>query len=325
MKASLATLAKRLPYPLFLRAFYLLYRYRNLPAADAARRRARVPLLSDCDLAAHKRSDTLFVLGGGTSINAITAERWQGIAAHDSLGLNWWLIHPFVPTFYMLEVVTEEAFPEGFRRYIEIANRRAPDYAGTVKIAMELDKPGTQSIAHVSPEFRRNLYAAYNLPAPARTEQEFARALRYLAATGPLRRETRFSTLLKYAASLTTTLAFALKLGYKNIVLCGIDLTTQEYFYQDPQLYPDWAEFEYVPRQSRHDTDVRLEWRIPVSSAIAVMRRELLEPAGVELYIENRGSALWPMLPEAPQWLFAPRATQAPHASAARAGVLQTD
>ena len=325
MKTALTSLAKKLPYPLFLRAFYLLYRYRNQAAAEAARRAAGIPPLGECDLAAHKRSDTLFVLGGGSSINLITAERWQGIAAHDSLGLNWWLIHPFVPSFYLLEVVTREVFPEGFRRYVEIADRRAADYAGTVKIAMELDKPGTQSIAHVSPAFRENLYAAGNLPAPARNEPEFAQALRYLAARGRFRIERRFSTLLKYAASLTTTLAFGLKLGYRKSVLCGIDLTTQEYFYQDPQLYPEWADFEYVPRQERHDTDVRLEWRIPVSSAVAIMRRELLETAGVKLYIENRGSALWPMLPEAPDALFAPKAVQATSAPYTRVRALQAD
>jgi hypothetical protein len=308
--SALRSLAKKLPYPLFLRAYYLLYRYRNLPAAEAARRRAGIPPLAECDLGAHKRSDVLFVLGGGTSINAIGAERWQAIAAHDSLGLNWWLVHPFVPTFYLLEVVTREAFPEGFDRYVEVANRRGEDYSATIKIAMELDKPGTQSIAHVSPAFRQNLYSACNLPAPARTEQEFAQALRYLTKHGRFRQESRFSILLKYAASLTTTLAFALKLGYKKVVLCGIDLTHQHYFYQDPQLYPEWTDFEYVPRQARHDTDVRLEWRIPVSRAIAIMQRELLEPAGIQLYIEHRGSALWPMLPEAPPSLFVPQLRQ---------------
>jgi hypothetical protein len=35
------------------------------------------------------------------------------------------------------------------------------------------------------------------------------------------------------------------------------------------------------------------------------MKRLLFDPAGIQLYVENRSSALWPKIPEAPAGLFA--------------------
>jgi len=49
-----------------------------------------------------------------------------------------------------------------------------------------------------------------------------------------------------------------------------------------------------------HDTDVPLLWRVPVTRAVAVIKQQLLDPAGVKLYVESQDSALWPMLPALP-------------------------
>ena len=304
MLTRLKDAAKRLPYPVFLRLYYVFYLSRDLRRSEAARRKAGLPPLGDCDLSRYKRSDVLFVFGGGTSINQISAERWQAISGHDSLGLNWWLVHPFVPTYYLFEAIEQAASPDSFARFVEIANRRAADYRDTPKIAMELWKPGRLTIQDFSPEFRQNMYAAYNLPAPARTVEELEYTLRYLRSKGWFRPQSRFSTLMKYAASVTSTLVFALKLEYRTVVLCGIDITTQEYFYQDAELFPEWKDWEYLPRNQRHEMDLKLEWRIPVTQTIQALRRQLLQPAGVELFVENRSSALYPNIPEAPASLF---------------------
>lgn len=48
-----------------------------------------------------RTSEKLFILGSGLSINEIVD--WAHIAAHDSVGFNFWLIHDFVPDFYFIE------------------------------------------------------------------------------------------------------------------------------------------------------------------------------------------------------------------------------
>ena len=99
MLSALKDLAKQLPYPILLRAYYVWYIARDVRAIEAARRRAGVPRLTEVDLHTYKRSDTLIVLGSGASINDISPERWKAIARHDSVGFNFWPIHPFVPTY----------------------------------------------------------------------------------------------------------------------------------------------------------------------------------------------------------------------------------
>src|SRR5438105_10010101 len=138
MLSALKDLAKRLPYPVLLRIFYFWYIARDIRATETARRRSGVRRLNEVDLHAYKRSNTLFVLGSGASVNEISPERWKVIARHDSVGFNFWLVHPFVPTYYFLEVIRRADSPEAFDPFVTIANERAADYRDVPKIAMEL-------------------------------------------------------------------------------------------------------------------------------------------------------------------------------------------
>jgi hypothetical protein len=300
MISTLKSMAKSLPYPLFLRLFYAWDRVDQRARAETARKRAGIPMLGHVDLLKIKSSDTLFVLGSGPSINRISAERWQLITANDTLGFNFWLYHSFVPKFYFFESIEKPASPEVFDSFLALTRRRAADYASTVKVVTEFHRLETQTMDHLPPEFRKNVFAVHKVEAPARNEAEFARALQYLQRRRAFQVTGRFSSLLKYASSLTSILVFALKLGYKRIVLCGIDLKTPDYFFQDRRIYAESWELPVAERKERHDTDLPLAWRLPATRVVAVIKQQLLDPAGVELLVENQGSALWPVVPALP-------------------------
>ena len=80
-------------------------------------------------------------------------------------------------------------------------------------------------------------------------------------------------------------------------------MNTKDHFYDDNALYPDaaWAK----ALQDNYCYDDRFDWGIRQSDAACAMKRLLFDPAGIELYVENRSSALWPRIPEAPSSLFA--------------------
>lgn len=296
--------AKALPYPIFLRLFYSIYGVREMPRAKRVLRQTRIPLLQRDALLARKRSDVLFVLGSGSSINQITADRWQAIARHDSLALNFWVLHPFVPNFYFFESIEYSAYPEAARVMLDWFARRAEDYRDTAKVAMEIHRQGRQMVEDLPSAFRNNLYGALSVPAPARNQRELEYGLRYLANDGLFDAERNYSRLLKYAASITTALTLAAKLRYRKVVLCGVDLRDQRYFFQDQELFPETANLTFVPRGEPHETSVALEWRLPLAEVLTVLKREILEPAGTELYVENPNSALYPDVPEAPAAVF---------------------
>ena len=295
---------KSLPYPLFLRLFYSLYGVRENRRAKRVLRRTGIPLLQRDALLSRRKSDVLFVLGSGPSVNQITADRWEAIARHDSLALNFWVLHPFVPTFYFFESIEHGAFPEAAQVMLEAFARRAEDYRDTVKVAMEVHRRHRHTVEDLPPAFRNNLYSARSVPAPARNERELEYALRYLSTNGFFDAGRNYSRLLKYAATITTALALAAKLRYKAVVLCGVDLHDQRYFFQDPDLYPETANLSFVPRSEPHETNVALEWRLPLQNVIPILKRVVLEPAGTELYVETPNSALYPEVPEAPAAVF---------------------
>jgi hypothetical protein len=54
-----------------------------------------------------------------------------------------------------------------------------------------------------------------------------------------------------------------------------------------------------------------MPWRITMESVILEMKRQLLDPQGIQLYVENRSSALWPKISEAPSSVFSPQVVTA--------------
>ena len=285
-------LAKRLPYPIFLNLFYAWYWLQVVRPMSSLRKQLGVKLLSELYLARIKKSDTLVILGSGASINQITAEQWQALAEHDTLGLNFWLLHPFVPRIYAFETISAEAAEmAGFFR--RISQARAAEYAPVLKIATNLTPN------FICPEqWKDDLYTFYPVPAPAQNEQQLAAGICRLRSKGLFERTSRIRYLYKQASSLSWCIAFAIAAGYQKIILCGVDLRDSMCFYHDRELYPEACGIEFHPRDSPHATESPLPWRPPISQVIHHLNQELLLPRQIQIFVINRTSALWPVIPE---------------------------
>ena len=112
------------------------------------------------------------------------------------------------------------------------------------------------------------------------------------------------SRLFKYMGTMTSLITLASRIGYRNIVLCGVDLSNSGYFYQDVTRYPDMAGFASSPPGDRH---VLMADQLPHCGAdevIFAINDLLLKPRGQRLFVENPSSALHPTVPEAPDRLF---------------------
>ena len=130
-----------------------------------------------------------------------------------------------------------------------------------------------------------------------------------MCSKGLFKPALRIHAIFKQATTLSSLIALAIRMRYRTIVLCGVDLNHSEYFYQDPVLYPDSSSIELSPRDQPHATNVPMPWRITIDSVILEMKRQLLDPAGIQLYVESRTSALWPTVPEVPAGLLADSAS----------------
>lgn len=293
-----------LPYPAFLRVFQGAFFLRSRTRANYVMRRAGIPSVEKCDLKGLKRTDILFVLGSGSSINRISSERWKVISACDSVGFNFWLYHPFVPTMYFFENIDTFYIPTMTQAFLKVVFERAVDYRNTPKVAMDLHKFGPTTVSDLPQTWKHALYGVHSFVLPARNESELAYGLSYLVRRGVFNQSDRFETLFKYCSTVTSIISLGVRLGYKKIVLCGVDLKDSRYFYQDPDFYPQTKNLEFVDCNRPHLTNVVTAWRLPISTVLMEMKRQILEPEGIELYVENRDSALFPEIAEVPAFIF---------------------
>ncbi|MFZ0866157.1 MAG: hypothetical protein WAN06_05885 [Candidatus Sulfotelmatobacter sp.] len=297
-------LLRKISYPVFLRAYYLRYLLSVLPKEEYCRRQLGISSFLDLELSTVKRSDTLFILASGSSINKISPARWDAIARHDSIGFNFWPIHPFIPTMYFIEAISTNHSHGMFELFCRIARQRAKDYSWVTKVVTELRYVLPAKRFAGSEEFPGPWYTLHTLPVAARTQSEFAYGLKYLRSKGLFDATDQINVVFKQASTLSSLIALAIRMHYRTIVLCGVDLNNSEYFYQDAALYPQTASLEFSPRHQPHATNSPMPWRITIESVILEMKRQLLDPAGTQLYVENRSSALWPRIAEAPATLF---------------------
>jgi hypothetical protein len=79
-----------------------------------------------------KTSDTLFILGSGSLINELDDDDWRLIAAHKSVGFNFWPIHKFVPTYYFYETSKHD---DRNTLLASLLRSRRADYSRTVLVS----------------------------------------------------------------------------------------------------------------------------------------------------------------------------------------------
>lgn len=310
----LKSLAKRLPHPWLMRLHHHYDLKRKSAVARLASERTGLPLLDTLELPPLKTSDTVFVLGSGWSINGISDRQWEVIGRHDTIALNFWPVHRFVPRIYLFESIDRaEGYEFMFDTFQGLLRRCAGDYRNVIKVLSEVQPPGPRQLVFEIPEsFRPNLYIGYSNYMVVRNERELIAGIRYLRRQGIFEPGNHVPWNFKNGGSVTAAISLAARMNYRRIVLCGIDLGKAEYFYHDTERYPEACNWEFVPRTQVHGAARRFKWGLPAQEVIYLFKREVLDPAGIELFVENRSSTLFPRVPQAPPSLFEGLASNSP-------------
>ena len=305
MKAHLKEFAKTLPHPLLMRLVYERLVRQKSALARALATKEGLSNAEMLDLRQYKTSDTVFLLGSGSSINQISDRQWSVVKQHDTIGFNFWPVHSFVPRIFVFESVAEVRQKILFSKFLSLLNSRAKAYAHVPKIVTEAKKLELRQIAtELTPEFKKNLYVGYTVSIVARKESELEQGLKFLAGKDYFTPDYRAGRLFKYGGSVIAMISLALKMNYRRIVLCGIDLGDAHYFYQDAARHPSTADWEFIPKTDVHLTARKLPWMIPAQEVIYTFKRVILDPKGVEIFVLNRNSTLFPRVPVLPDEFF---------------------
>ena len=153
--------------------------------------------LNKLDHSKHVTSDTVFILATGSSINGYPDSHWKTIEAHDSIGLNFFLLHDHVPTYYVMEKVLSN-----HRALLEIraeAHDGVPLILGSQIGNLHLGrlKFRLDNTAKLSRRIIDRIYYSYDLLPPGHKEHQMVKAYELMNRLGLFKVKRRFRMLTK--------------------------------------------------------------------------------------------------------------------------------
>ena len=177
-------------------------------------------VLSEAELKASRKSDTVFIFGSGYSLNDISSEEWRQFEKHDTLGLSGFIYQKWVRVDYHLirGWVEAKAGALNWRAHSE-------DFANVLNSNAHFK----DTILVLQGEYLAqfcNTLIGYRLIRPATRIFRYSTARGAQAATRCLK-----DGLCHTVGTLSDAVNFAYCLGWKNIVLVGVDLYDSRYFW----------------------------------------------------------------------------------------------
>lgn len=256
---------------------------------DRIERRRRYRVLAEDEVRAARRSDRVYVFGSGASLNDISDAEWQEIAAHDVFGFNAFYRQQWVRTdFHLLRGgVYGELRWEPHGREVEELIAANPNYASTIFLLQD------EYLGH----FANTLVGRRLLP-------RGARIFRYRTLPGPGLPSRSLADGVRHSpGTLADCVNLAALLGWREIVLVGVDLYDSRYFWLPPHqtLGVDKKLGNVVPMDVNNVRGNRPEDRHNTAASGVVEQmaawRDDLSKRGVTLSVYNPRSLLAEVLP----------------------------
>lgn len=249
-------------------------------------------------------SKKLFILGSGWSVNELSDEMVQHIGDHQSVGINFWFFHNFVPTAY--------SFDAG--RVLPADHVHVRDSLLSLGVLF-----GRQSIRDAKPQvlylrpYRSNSEYLVPLPAELRGFSWVSgRANLVSKQVGSVEADLRLlikrvmneqlsgSALPDNGSSVVRLVFLALAQGFTEIVLVGIDLDARPHFWFSPEYterYPDYVALFPKPDGEQHGTTESANRSLGNREFLIILGRVLAELGVAKLLVGSPTSQLASDLP----------------------------
>ncbi|WP_053976510.1 hypothetical protein [Mangrovimonas xylaniphaga] len=167
-----------------------------------------------------KKSDTVFILGSGESINELTKKDWEEIKRNNIIGLNYSFVHPVIPDYHLMEMIPLREMQSFF---CDVTKDRFTNvdmffqYKHVIKSGFDLSTYGHKKNMYVHiPKLLPTIY-------PGVLEK-------YLNNLFSKKGGLTMQSLVHHNSHIGCAVMFAQALGYKKIVMLGIDLNGGNYF-----------------------------------------------------------------------------------------------
>lgn len=239
-----------------------------------------------------KTSDTIFILGSGPSINDIREEQWQYISRHDTVGFNYWFAHNFVPTFYIMQGGKT-------KRFQKILLDKKNDYKGVPFIIRgSWLTRDTVDVSFLDLIESDKLYYINEYAIHSECNIEPNKLINYFAALNLLSENKVHANIPKLYATVPMIMNLCYMMGYRKIVLCGIDMKDPSHFWDDPAYSVVREKYDLVVSSNSNImmlNDKKIK-KYTVPDAIYAQSDYYKKKNGTQVYIANKNTVLYPRL-----------------------------
>lgn len=195
---------------------------------------------------------SLFILGSGPSVNDYTGLEWDIIKKNDSWGFNLWFCHEFIPSIYIAQSLIEPNLnKKSTREYnTNVILRKMLEDKKDLYSETEFYIRGdavnkrkfyqTEFGSHLEIILGRqgNLFAEMPISSTNRIRPEIL--LERIFKRGFFKINRKIQIVPKFGSTITEMISLALMLGYKEIVLCGIDMNNGGHFYDNEESFKNY-------------------------------------------------------------------------------------
>lgn len=213
----------------------------------------------------NSNSRTLFILGSGWSINSLTEEMIDHIGKHQSIGINFWFFHDFVPSLFSFDAgkVEDSEKPDlraSLTQLGKLFSRPAIVQQKPKVLYLRPFQGDSSFLVPISEVLLSQSWVHGRANLVSQTARALEADIRYLLARLIDRRLP--STVLPDNGSSVARLVFlALAQGFRDIVLVGVDLDAKPHFWFAPsyqERYKEYVRLFPQPDNKPHGTTLSI-------------------------------------------------------------------
>lgn len=254
-----------------------------------------------------KKSDTLFILGSGHSINEIKKTKWKQIKSKESWGFNNWFIHDFVPNFFFVQSYFKkkknlEYFLKMDKLMKQILFEKRNLYKN-VNFYIRGDNVNNNTFHEsqfgetiLKSEFK--YFFMSELIVRSKCKIRPYKLMISMYKLGFFKNNSNEIPIPKFGNTITELICLALIMGYKEIVLCGIDMNDSGHFY-DKDIYLKKYVFlkklnSFSNKNQIHPHADRRSLRYTTKDVIMDLNKFAKEKFDSQIFVSSETSSLYP-------------------------------
>lgn len=254
-----------------------------------------------------KKSDTVFILGSGPSINEINKYQWDYIHHKDSWGFNFWLCHHHIPDCFFAQshIDIEEDQRYNFEMDTLMNQMLIDKIQAYNKVKFYLRGDNVNDYKFQKSQFGKtifkndiNYYFLSELVVRSKSKIRPYKLIVRIFKLGFFKNNSNILPIPKFGNTTTELISLALMIGYKKIVLCGIDMNDGGHFYDECNYLNKYKLLNKLKKFSNenkiHSHMDKHQLKYTSKDVIMDLNRFSKEKFNAEIFVSSSTSSLYP-------------------------------